>query len=88
MNVLFDSHFNKSFKKRILPFPKLLAQFDTRFKIFRNNPQHPVLKDHSLKGEKQSIRSFWITGDIRVLYSRIDEKTALFLDIGSHNQVY
>ena len=56
--------------------------------LFLDNPTYPLLNDHALKGDQSGRRSFSITGDIRVIYRKMDESTVLLLDIGSHNQVY
>ncbi len=56
--------------------------------IFKNNHRDPILRDHLLKGKKQDLRAFSITGDIRIVYKIISKNEVLFLDIGSHNQVY
>lgn len=45
------------------------------------------LNDHGLTGDLQGRRSFSITGDIRVFYVEFEDKI-IFLDIGTHNQVY
>ena len=45
------------------------------------------LYDHSLTGKLSGKRAFSIAGDIRVVYIELEE-VIVFLDIGSHNQVY
>lgn len=62
-------------------------KFDNRVKLFGENYQNPQLKDHQLTGKLQGFRSFSVTGDIRVIYY-INDDTAYFVDIGTHNQVY
>ena len=87
MKAHFHTSFQKFFVKRIQPQKRLARKFDERFKLFTMNPQNPLLNDHPLKGEKESMRAFSITGDIRIIYY-IDHETAYFVDIGTHNQVY
>ncbi len=87
-SVLYDRVYLKHFRKRIAPDIRLRRKFDERVVFFVQNPQHPLLHDHALKGEKEGYRAFSITGDIRIVYRLIDERTVLFLDIGTHNQVY
>jgi len=79
--------FRKIFKKRIGNDSVLNKRVGERIETFKNNPAFPLLHDHALKGEKEGLRSFSITGDIRVIYY-IQGTTAYFIDIGSHNQVY
>lgn len=56
--------------------------------MFMDNPRHPLLRDHALKGAKEGLRAFWVTGDVRIIYHRIGEDEVEFLDIGTHAQVY
>jgi addiction module RelE/StbE family toxin len=88
MNVDFAPSFHKSFRKRIESYPKLIKKFDDRVQSFKLNPSNPLLNDHPLHGDKEGLRSFSISGDLRVIYYLQDDDTAIFLDIGSHNQVY
>ena len=80
--------FKKAYQKRIKPNPKLIRQTSKRIKLFQENPDHPLLKDHALKGSKLGLRAFSVTGDIRIIYKFKSANTAIFLDIGTHNQVY
>lgn len=88
MKVLFHRQFKKSFKKRIAQHPKLVLRFKERLGIFIENPHDPILRTHHLVGDKMDLKSFSVTGDIRVVYCEESDETALFLDVGTHNQVY
>ena len=87
MNIKYHKNFIKNFKKRYGSNPKIKKRYKERLKLFIKNPNDPVLLDHSLKGKKIKTRAFSIAGDIRVTYTKIGSKF-LFLDIGTHNQVY
>ena len=67
---------------------KLVRRVEERLKLFQNNPQHPLLRDHALTGSKHGYCAFSVTADIRIIYYRPDEETIILYDIGSHNQVY
>ena len=88
VNVQYTRRFLKNFNKRIKPNKKLSNKFDKRVTLFINNPHHPLLRTHQLTGTKQNLHAFSITGDIRVIYQLISPSDAIFIDIGSHNQVY
>ena len=45
------------------------------------------LYDHALTGKLAGKRAFSIAGDIRVIYVELED-AIVFLDVGSHNQVY
>ena len=79
--------FVKHYKKRIAPNPKLVKQFDERVEFFIKHRSAPLLRDHVLGGDKLGLRAFSIAGDIRVVYKETGD-AYIFLDVGSHNQVY
>ena len=87
MKVHYHNNFIKSYKKRILYSVVLDNKFKERLKMFIENSQSPVLKDHVLKDTKIGYRAFSITGDIRVIYEKVDDGILLH-DIGTHNQDY
>lgn len=82
-----DRVFEKHFKLRIARMPKLVAQFRTRYELFASGERGYPLNDHTLTGDKDGMRSFSITADIRVIYHENTDRI-LFLDIGTHAQVY
>lgn len=88
MTIELHPSFKKSYKKRIANNPKLRIKVAERLKLFQEDPKNAVLKDHALKGEKKNFRAFSITGDIRVVYFPVSTDKVIFIDIGSHNQVY
>jgi addiction module RelE/StbE family toxin len=79
--------FQKHFQSRIAPHKKLTQQFTARLELFINGEGGRPLNDHLLKGSKQGLRAFSVSSDIRVIYTE-DESEIIFLDIGTHNQVY
>ena len=87
MDVKYHRNFTKNLKKRFGNNLKLKRQYRNRLLLFIENPKNPILKDHQLSGDKITTRAFSITGDIRVIYTII-ENTIYFFDIGTHNQVY
>ena len=86
--IRLHRRFEKSFKSRILQNLTLLKKTQERILLFQKDPMNPIIKDHELKGSQHGDRAFSITGDIRIVYRKILENEVLFLDIGSHNQVY
>lgn len=88
MTIYRHPQFKKSFKKRIAPDHTLDVKTTSRINMFMDNPRHPLLRDHALKGSKEGLRAFWVTGDIRIIYRRNSENEVEFFDIGTHTQVY
>lgn len=87
MIITRHRNFKKNYQKRILPNKNLDKKFEEKLKLFIVNPNDPELKDHKLLGTLRGLRSFSITGGIRVIYRRIGNTIELY-DIGNHNQVY
>lgn len=82
-----DKTFEKHFKQRISSNEKLRKQFRERLTLFMTGEQGYPLHDHALTGKLTGKRTFFVAGDIRVIYVELDDAIA-FLDIGNHNQVY
>lgn len=82
-----NKEFVKHYDQRIKPNPKLVKRFDERIRLFVSGERGQPLNDHRLKGTKLGQRAFWIAGDIRVVYIETAD-SYIFVDIGSHNQVY
>lgn len=87
MKIIWYKDFEKHYKKRILPHTKINLKFKERARMFVENSQNPILKDHQLTGDMKEYRSFSIAGDLRVTYKMVGQ-IYYFYDIGSHNQVY
>lgn len=88
MKVRLHHLFEKSYKSRITSTKKLISQTEERITLFKIDPKNPLLKDHGLTGAKKKLRAFSVTGDIRIVYLPVSDKEVIFIDIGSHNQVY
>jgi mRNA-degrading endonuclease YafQ of YafQ-DinJ toxin-antitoxin module len=85
--IKFSRRFEKNYKRRVLNDKKLSKQFDERYEAFSNGARGHPLKDHLLKGTMTGRRAFSVANDLRVVYEETPE-AYIFLDIGSHNQVY
>lgn len=88
MKIKLHPKFEKSFQSRIASNKKLVRRTEERINLFIINPQNPLLRDHQLTGVKRGLRSFSISGDIRIVYMQVAKDEVMFFDIGSHNQVY
>ena len=67
---------------------KIMRKADERIVLFSINPTDSILNNHLLFGKYEGHRSINITGDLRAIYTMIDEDTALFVAIGTHSQLY
>ena len=87
--VDFSPTFDKHLKKAPV---KIVKAFRSRYELFTDNPYHPLLNNHALKGRMEGYRSINITGDWRALYTiKGDGKggeIAVFQTLGTHSQLY
>lgn len=91
MEVSFSSPFKRAFKKRIKGKAELEARFWQKLAQFTVDPFDPSLKTHKLSGKLKDLWSFSLGYDERVIFyftDETDEKKAVFVDIGSHGDVY
>lgn len=82
--VAYSKAFIKQAKKLS---PDLRTKLQYRIKLFSDNPLHPSLRNHSLKGKYHNYRSIDITGNIRALYIQKSNE-AIFDTVGTHSQLY
>lgn len=85
MKIQYLPTFKKQYKK--LP-PKLQEQFDTRLRLFLDDPTAPQLRVHPLKGAFAGYWSMNINGDLRALYRLVGDELIVFALIGTHSQLY
>lgn len=85
--IIRSRRFEKNFRSRISPKPKVKKQFAARLELFKEGVRDYPLDDHPLVGKMKGLRAFSIGGDLRVVYRETEEYYES-LDIGSHNQVY
>ena len=88
MNVTYSSNFRRAYRKRIQKNTEIVKRFYTRVEWFMDDPFDPRLRTHKLSGELADLWSFSITYDIRVIFYFTDQDSAVFIDIGSHDEVY
>ena len=79
--------FDKSYAKRIGRNQKLRKNYIDRVPLFKAGERGYPLFDHALTRKMKGKRAFSVAGDIRVVYEET-ENEIIFLDIGSHKQVY
>jgi len=88
MEVSFSSPFKRAFKKRIKGNEDVEERFWQKLERFSGNPYDPSLKTHKLSGKLKEFWSFSVDYDARVLFYFTDDGKAVFVDIGSHDDVY
>lgn len=84
-SISLHRHFEKKYSK--LPL-KIKDAFKERRDLFLADIHSPLLNVHALHGEYNGYQSFNITGNIRVIFKETKEDVFLFLDIGTHPELY
>ena len=67
---------------------KLTNRIEKQIALFEESPKHPSLRTHKLAGTMDNMWSISITMRIRMVYILLDEGNAIFVKIGTHDQVY
>jgi addiction module RelE/StbE family toxin len=80
---------HKNFEQRYFKFShKFQTKIDERIKLFTDEPFHPLLNNHALRGKYDGCRSINITGDYRAIYRLLDNDTVYFIEINNHSNLY
>jgi addiction module RelE/StbE family toxin len=67
---------------------KLAVRIQKQIQIFEENPKHPSLRTHKLSGNYTNMWGISITMSIRIIFLQLDDKIALFVKIGTHDELY
>ncbi|MAZ56594.1 hypothetical protein CL653_02285 [bacterium] len=80
---------SKQFKKDFSKLPKTTkAKALIALELFTQDPNHPTLRIHALRGKWAGHFSLDVTGDTRAIYFVVEEGIVRFVTIGSHSQLY
>jgi mRNA-degrading endonuclease YafQ of YafQ-DinJ toxin-antitoxin module len=86
MRVFVRKGFRKSYANLSERDRKLV---DDGLSLFREDPFHPDLKNHALKGVLKGQRAISAGFDLRILYRQEGGHAVVYLlKTGTHNQVY
>ena len=85
MIIITSKVFDKKFKKLS---KKLQLQAKLRIQLFLVDQYDVRLNNHFLHGDKKVFRSINISGDMRVIYEALENKSVRFLDIDTHSNLY
>lgn len=86
-HVKYQRKFLKVYPIRVGRDKKLRKQYDKRFNLFMAGHHGQPINDHALTGSMTGLRSFSVSGDVRVVYRELDDVYE-FIDVGTHAQVY
>jgi addiction module RelE/StbE family toxin len=76
------------FKKRFALIPtEIKIAFREAYALFREDPDHSLLRRHALTGKYQDFTSINVTEDWRAIY-REERERIIFADTGTHKTLY
>jgi addiction module RelE/StbE family toxin len=87
IEIAFSSSFKRAFKKASKN-KSVEKKFWEKTEVFINQPFHTSLRTHKLSGKLKDLWSFTVEYDLRVIFYFTDKSHAIFIDIGTHDEVY
>ncbi len=88
IKIAFSSSFKLAFKRRIAESSEREERFRTKLEVFKDNPFEANLKTHKLSGKLKDYWSFSVEYDLRIIFYFAEEEKVVFVDVGSHKEVY
>ncbi len=80
-----EIHYNETFEKQFYDLPFYIKKKAIKQeKIFRQNPFHPSLRLHKLKGKLKGLWSISIDHGYRIIFEVMENGDVLFVSIGTH----
>jgi addiction module RelE/StbE family toxin len=84
----WSSGFERALKKWLGKHPSDRDVIQSKLNKFIENPHAPELKNHGLSGKLKDLRAITVHYDCRIVFSMVDDTTALLVSIGTHEEVY
>ncbi len=93
MQLVWSPGFSRELKRLIRRSPQLRGSIDRTLKNLAENPFHPSLKTHKLKGDLAERWACSIDYSNRVVFRFVQnpdsgEEEIVLLTLGSHDEVY
>lgn len=85
MKLASTPYFDKKLKKRINKNTQLKKKVSKQLNLVIQNPAHPSLKTHKLKGKRAEEFTFWVEGNLRITFQIIKD-TILLTDFITHDE--
>ena len=93
MLLNWSSRFSRDLKRLARRSPELREKITKTLNLLEENPFHPSLHTHKLKGNLSGVWSCSVDYDYRILFEFVidpesQENSILLLALGSHDVVY
>ncbi len=85
MKIVFKKSFVKQYKKLS---NKIKQKVQERNILFEKDRYNSIFNNHALHGKYKGYRSISVSGNLRIIYKAIDKDSVLFIEIGTHSDLY
>ena len=86
MPKIFKSHSTPYFENQFEKLTKNLQRIAVKkIFLFEQNPSHPGLNTHKLKGALKGFWAFYINDNYRVLFRFLESNEVIYYDIDTHD---
>jgi len=80
-----EIHYNREFEAQFAALPKIIQKKAYKMeRLFRDNPFHPSLRLHKLKGKLEGLWSLSIDRKYRIIFKPLENGVLLFVSVGMH----
>lgn len=88
MKIIFTPSFKRKVQQLYKKNPQLISVFKKKLHLFVQDPLHPSLRLHKLKGVRSEQFAISLTGDLRALSIRSEKEDNLyiFFNIITHDE--
>jgi mRNA-degrading endonuclease YafQ of YafQ-DinJ toxin-antitoxin module len=87
--LIFPASYLKRERSFLVRHPDLRARYYKTLLLLEQNPLHPSLRLHSLRGQLAGLHSASISKRYRItLELELRDKEIILVNIGSHGEVY
>jgi len=89
LKIHWNDRFKNKYQKWIIKHSELENIFKQRLELFSENPFNPILKTHCLSGILKGLWAWDINYKYRLVFKFVNGyKEAVFINIGTHDEVY
>ena len=88
IKISYSPSFKRSYKRKIVAGSERESRFRAKTEAFMTDPFDSALRTHKLSGRLKDYWSFSVEYDLRVIFYFEDAETAVFIDLGTHKEVY
>jgi mRNA-degrading endonuclease YafQ of YafQ-DinJ toxin-antitoxin module len=87
--LVFSEHYQRLEKRFLKRHPDLWNRYHKTLVLLEQDPFHPSLRLHALKGRLTGLHSVSINMQFRItLELEVRDKEIILVNIGSHGEVY